>query len=50
LAEELLAKETVNLTDIVRILGDRPFEMKSNLKEYLEELKGREKKEEQEKT
>lgn len=38
MAEELLAKETINLTDIVRILGDRPYPLKSSLKEYMEEL------------
>jgi len=35
IAEELISKETLNLTDIVRILGERPFAMKDTLKEYL---------------
>ena len=35
LAEELLSLETLNLRDIVRVLGDRPFGMKDNLKEDL---------------
>ena len=42
LAEELLKKETVNLPDIVRVLGKRPFPMKESLREYLEELVQRE--------
>jgi hypothetical protein len=35
LAEELLAKESIGLPDIVRILGDRPFPMKESVREYL---------------
>jgi AFG3 family protein len=35
LAETLLAKETIGLIDIVKILGPRPFPMKESLKEYL---------------
>ena len=42
LASELLRKETVNLIDIVNILGERPFPLKESLKEYLVELKERE--------
>ena len=38
LAEELIAKETLNLTDIVRVLGERPYPLKDNLREYLAEL------------
>ena len=38
LAEELLKKETINLTDILRVLGDRPYPLKENVREYLEEL------------
>ena len=48
LAEELLAKETISLPDIIRILGDRPYGLKENVKEYLEELKEREEKEKME--
>ena len=33
-----MAKETISLPDIVRILGDRPFPMKETLKEYLKEM------------
>jgi hypothetical protein len=38
----LLAKEVLNLPDIVEIMGPRPFPMKETLREYLEELKERE--------
>ena len=45
LAEELLAKESIGLPDIIRILGDRPFPMKETVKEYLQELIDRKEKE-----
>ena len=45
MAEELIAKESINLVDIVRILGDRPFPLRENVREYLEELKDRKQKE-----
>lgn len=35
LAEELLAKESIGLPDIIKILGDRPFPMKETVREYL---------------
>lgn len=38
MAEELLAKESVTLVDIVRILGHRPYPLKESLKEYLKEM------------
>lgn len=38
LAEELLAKESITLPDILRILGDRPYPLKETVREYLEEL------------
>ena len=41
LAEELLAKETFGLVDIVKVLGTRPFPMKETLKEYLIEMTDR---------
>ena len=41
LAEELLAKETLSLPEIVDILGPRPFPLKETLKEYLTELRDR---------
>ena len=39
LAERLLEKETISLPDIVEVLGPRPFPLKQQLLEYLEELK-----------
>ena len=36
LAEALMTKETLDLKDIVEILGERPFPAKSNYKAYLE--------------
>lgn len=45
MAEELLAKETINLTDIVKILGERPWPLKENIREYLQELRTRQEKE-----
>ena len=47
LAVRLLEKETLALPDIVEILGPRPFPMKNNILEYLEELKERVKEDEQ---
>ncbi len=41
MAEELLSKETIGLTDIVRVLGPRPFDMKENVKEYLQDMEDR---------
>ena len=41
LAERLLEKETVSLPDIIDCLGERPFPIKENLREYLEEIKDR---------
>lgn len=49
LAEELIAKETISLPDIVKILGDRPYPMKESVREYLEEMIDRQKKEEEKK-
>ena len=46
MAEELLAKESISLPDIVKILGDRPYPLKESVREYLEELKQRQEKEE----
>lgn len=39
LAERLLEKETVSLPDIIDCLGERPYPLKDNIKEYLEEIK-----------
>lgn len=45
LAEELLAKESINLPQIIKVLGERPFPMKESLKEYLMELETRQRQE-----
>ena len=47
LAEELLAKESIGLPDILRVLGDRPFPMKESVREYLQELTERKEKQDQ---
>ena len=35
LAELLLEKETINQDDVIAAIGDRPFEMQENQKEFL---------------
>lgn len=47
LAVRLLEKETLALPDIVEILGPRPFPLKDSILEYLEELRERNKEDEQ---
>lgn len=42
-----MAKESITLPDILRVLGDRPYPLKENVREYLEELKERTNKEEE---
>ena len=49
LGEALLNKETLNLQDIIDVLGDRPYGMNETMQEYLEELNQRKNKEEEEK-
>ncbi len=49
MAEELLAKESIGLPDIIKILGDRPYPMKETVKEYLQEMMERKEKEDTEK-
>lgn len=49
LAERLLDKESINLPEIISVIGDRPFPMKESIKNYLSEMKEREEKAEQEK-
>jgi hypothetical protein len=46
----LLAKESIGLPDIIKILGDRPFPMKETVREYLQEMMERKDKEDSEKT
>lgn len=48
LAEELIKKESITLPDLVRILGDRPYPLKETVREYLEELRDRNTKDEEE--
>jgi len=41
LAERLLDKESINLPEIIEVIGDRPFEMKESIRNYLNEMKER---------
>ena len=43
LATELLQKETLDLLDIIRILGERPFALSDNMKDYMKEIEMRKK-------
>lgn len=43
LAQELLEKETLDLLDIVSILGERPFPMTDSIKDYMKEIEIRKK-------
>ncbi len=49
MSEELLSKETLDLGDIIRILGDRPFPMEEFMKDYLSEVNERKRIEEESK-
>ena len=49
LGDLLLEKETINLPDIVGVLGDRPYGMSETITEYLDELKQRSAKDEEDK-
>ena len=42
LAERLLEKESINLPEIIEVIGDRPFHMKESIRNYLNEMKERE--------
>jgi hypothetical protein len=48
LAQRLLEKETLSLPDIVDILGQRPYPLKDNVLEYLQELRERDENEKEE--
>lgn len=50
LGDELLDKETVGLTEIINILGERPFGMNEAMTNYLEEMKRRQEKDKEENT
>lgn len=41
LAKTLLEKETIDITDIIDLIGDRPFKIPDSLKDYLHEVKER---------
>ena len=41
LAESLLEHESINLPQIIKVLGERPFEMKESIKDYLREIENR---------
>ncbi len=41
LAKELLEKETLDLIDILRILGERPFPLSDSMKDYMHEIETR---------
>ena len=47
LAERLLERESINLPEIMEILGDRPYPLKDSIKEYLQELEKRKQEEEE---
>lgn len=38
----MLEKESINLPEIISVIGDRPFEMKESIRNYLNEMKTRE--------
>ncbi len=38
MAEKLLEKETIDLSDIIDCLGDRPFPLEEFMKEYLDQI------------
>ena len=48
LGQRLLEKETLNLQDIIDVLGERPFGMNETMREYLDELNSRKNKDEAE--
>lgn len=41
LAEALLQKETLDITDIIEVLGQRPFPFGDSLTDYLKEIENR---------
>ncbi len=41
LSNELLEKETLDLLDIIRIIGERPFDMSESMKDYMKEIENR---------
>ena len=49
LAKELLEHESINLPQIMKVLGERPYPLKESIREYLEELEKRKVEEERNK-
>lgn len=49
MAERLLEKESINLPEIIEVIGERPFENSPAIKNYLFEMRERIVKEEAEK-
>jgi hypothetical protein len=45
LANELLEKESLDLLDIIKILGERPFALSDTIKDYMKEIETRKKEE-----
>ena len=43
----MLEKESINLPEIMEVLGDRPYPLKESIKEYLKELEKRKQEEEE---
>ena len=41
----MLEKESINLPEIISVIGDRPFPMKESIKNYLNEMENRAEKE-----
>jgi AFG3 family protein len=46
LAKRLLKQEVITLPDIIEEIGERPFPMKENIREYLQEMTSRKEEEE----
>lgn len=41
IAEELLSKETIDILDIINLIGTRPFKFPKSMQSYIEETKAR---------
>ena len=41
----LLEKESINLPQIMKVLGERPYPLKESIREYLDELEKRQQEE-----
>lgn len=38
MAKSLLEKETIDITDIIELIGDRPYKMPDSIMDYLKEI------------